>query len=415
VTLFGTAVTVLAGDIAALAGLAVDLAALIDALPFQSGAHPDMMVPVTYGGFGYRVAASAIASLSFSGILAVSQGGTSLSTLTANNVILGNGTSAPTFVAPGTSGNVLTSNGTTWTSAAATGGITGFTSALNASGTNNTINNSSLTASGGTTSQGITLAWKGSGGYLNLTTPDGAAAGGNVPGATTVDFQFNRAAAGQVAAMNNSAQIGTSSSTTTGGGGGYCVNIAGSTLSTGGTRSLNTGLSNVSTGDQVLSHGGYGDDRGATCTVFGGGYGTAGGVQTRTFELWTASAFSAAAKTLTANGSSSPGATNIPVLPNTSIGTIIAYVAMYGGTDYWMVKLEGICYRNANAASTLINGVATAITGTVVYQTAGVAGLAWAVDMIADTTNGGVNVRTYGDAGQLVRSRCWLIFGELDP
>ena len=52
----------------------------------------------------------------------VAQGGTGLSTLTANNVILGNGTSSPLFVAPGTLGNVLTSNGTTWTSAAAGGG-----------------------------------------------------------------------------------------------------------------------------------------------------------------------------------------------------------------------------------------------------------------------------------------------------
>lgn len=46
----------------------------------------------------------------------VAQGGTSLATLTANNVLLGNGTSAPNFVAPSTSGNLLTSNGTTWQS-----------------------------------------------------------------------------------------------------------------------------------------------------------------------------------------------------------------------------------------------------------------------------------------------------------
>jgi hypothetical protein len=46
----------------------------------------------------------------------VAQGGTGLSTLTANNVILGNGTSAPLFVAPGALGNVLTSTGSTWTS-----------------------------------------------------------------------------------------------------------------------------------------------------------------------------------------------------------------------------------------------------------------------------------------------------------
>lgn len=50
--------------------------------------------------------------------LSVAQGGTGAATLTANNVLLGNGTSAPGFVAPGTSGNVLTSNGTTWTSTA---------------------------------------------------------------------------------------------------------------------------------------------------------------------------------------------------------------------------------------------------------------------------------------------------------
>ena len=50
------------------------------------------------------------------GTLGVDQGGTGLTTLTANNVVLGNGTSTPLFVAPGTAGNVLTSNGTTWSS-----------------------------------------------------------------------------------------------------------------------------------------------------------------------------------------------------------------------------------------------------------------------------------------------------------
>jgi hypothetical protein len=61
------------------------------------------------------------------GTLGVDQGGTGLTTLTANNVILGNGTSNPLFVAPGTSGNVLTSNGTTWqsTTPAATGASKG--------------------------------------------------------------------------------------------------------------------------------------------------------------------------------------------------------------------------------------------------------------------------------------------------
>jgi hypothetical protein len=49
-------------------------------------------------------------------VLNVPSGGTGLTTLTANNVMLGNGASAVQFVAPGTTGNLLTSNGTTWVS-----------------------------------------------------------------------------------------------------------------------------------------------------------------------------------------------------------------------------------------------------------------------------------------------------------
>jgi hypothetical protein len=69
--------------------------------------------------------------------ITVAQGGTGLATLTANNVILGNGTSTPGFVAPSTSGNVLTSNGTTWTSAAPASAVQRWT----------LINSTSVTAS----------------------------------------------------------------------------------------------------------------------------------------------------------------------------------------------------------------------------------------------------------------------------
>jgi hypothetical protein len=50
--------------------------------------------------------------------IGVASGGTGAATFTANNVLLGNGTSAFQVVAPGTAGNVLTSNGTTWSSTA---------------------------------------------------------------------------------------------------------------------------------------------------------------------------------------------------------------------------------------------------------------------------------------------------------
>jgi hypothetical protein len=70
--------------------------------------------------------AVAITGGSITGItdLAVADGGTGSSSLAANNVLLGNGTSALQAVAPGTSGNVLTSNGSTWTSAAPVAGLT---------------------------------------------------------------------------------------------------------------------------------------------------------------------------------------------------------------------------------------------------------------------------------------------------
>ena len=46
-------------------------------------------------------------------------GGTGTNTLTVESVLIGNGAAAVKFVAPGTSGNVLTSNGTAWASVAA--------------------------------------------------------------------------------------------------------------------------------------------------------------------------------------------------------------------------------------------------------------------------------------------------------
>jgi hypothetical protein len=85
-----------------------------------------------------------IAVTQLTGTLTVANGGTGAATLAANNVVLGNGTSAVQLVAPGTNGNVLTSNGTTWASTApAGGGVTSLNSQTGA------ITNTSLYAIGG--------------------------------------------------------------------------------------------------------------------------------------------------------------------------------------------------------------------------------------------------------------------------
>jgi hypothetical protein len=89
-------------------------------------------------------AATATTAGNVSGIVAVANGGTGAATLTANNVLLGNGTSAPQVVAPSTNGNVLTSNGTTWVSStpAATNASQLAKAWANWAGASGTINSS---------------------------------------------------------------------------------------------------------------------------------------------------------------------------------------------------------------------------------------------------------------------------------
>jgi hypothetical protein len=63
-----------------------------------------------------KIADASVTSSKISGVLSVSNGGTGLATLTSNSVLVGNGTSTVNFVAPGASGNVLKSDGTSWVS-----------------------------------------------------------------------------------------------------------------------------------------------------------------------------------------------------------------------------------------------------------------------------------------------------------
>jgi hypothetical protein len=89
-------------------------------------------LPVANGGTGTTSTTFANLTTNVTGTLPVANGGTGATTITANNVVLGNGTSAVQTVAPGTSGNILTSNGTTWqsTAPAASGISAGLSIAL---------------------------------------------------------------------------------------------------------------------------------------------------------------------------------------------------------------------------------------------------------------------------------------------
>ena len=90
-------------------------------IPYQTGAGTTAFI--ANGNTGEALISVGTSTPVF-GVLGVAGGGTGIATLTANNVILGNGTSSPLFVAPGTSANVLTSNGSTWISSASASAAT---------------------------------------------------------------------------------------------------------------------------------------------------------------------------------------------------------------------------------------------------------------------------------------------------
>jgi hypothetical protein len=90
-------------------------------LPLSTGVTGTL--PIANGGTGSTSTTYCSLTTNVTGTLPVANGGTGATTLTSNNVILGNGTSAVQFVAPGTTGNVLTSNGTTWQSTAPAAGV----------------------------------------------------------------------------------------------------------------------------------------------------------------------------------------------------------------------------------------------------------------------------------------------------
>jgi hypothetical protein len=119
-----------------------------------------------------------------SGTLAVPNGGTGLSTITANALLVGAGTSTVTTISPGTSGQILASDGTSWVA------------------TNNDFTNSKTTNGYQKLPSGLIIQWGtsasvGDGSYATVTFPiafptaclnasatNSSSAGGNVGGTT---------------------------------------------------------------------------------------------------------------------------------------------------------------------------------------------------------------------------------------
>jgi len=133
------------------------------------------------------------------GTLPVSSGGTGSTSLTANNVILGNGTSAVQAVAPGTSGNILTSNGSTWQSTAPAGGGGNWEHSLTTTASD--VTSVSFTLSGGSLYAVVVKDMRGEhSGFGNLSVKFG-----NLT-SSLYGYSYTTSTGGLEAAQNNQAQ-----------------------------------------------------------------------------------------------------------------------------------------------------------------------------------------------------------------
>lgn len=96
--------------------------ACADAIEVKNSTGSNVSVPAGKSMWVYSTGSSVVdatthlTSLTLGTDLAVAEGGTGISELTAESVLVGNGTNAVKFLAPGTSGNVITSTGSGWTS-----------------------------------------------------------------------------------------------------------------------------------------------------------------------------------------------------------------------------------------------------------------------------------------------------------
>jgi hypothetical protein len=218
------------------------------------------------------------ADINFASGLGVAQGGTGATTLTANNVIPGNGTSAVQFVAAGTTGNVLTSNGTTWTSSAPAAGYVG-------PGAQTFTGNGTFTIPSGITKLKVTVVGGGGGG-AGANVGGGAGTSQVASGTQSITTVSATGGGGGSGSVGGSGGIGSSGDLNIGGDGGntssYYVNgctftilgsgKGGSSILGGGGASVNNSTGNAG---RAYGGGGAGGAAGSSNAYAGGGGGGA--------------------------------------------------------------------------------------------------------------------------------------------
>ncbi|MEH6483017.1 MULTISPECIES: DUF2793 domain-containing protein [Pseudomonas] len=374
----------------------------------------------------------------------VSGGGMTNPMTTAGDLIVGGAAGAPTRLAKGTDGQILTmvSGAEAWASPSG-GGLTYFSESKSTTFPNGTIPAIAISVSAPESNIDLVLNPKGSGSILSCV-PDGATSGGDKRGTLSVDLQISRASSNQVASGINSVISGGKSNRSSGAGaaigGGYTNFASGlqsfigggdsnkaeatqSAVLGGGSNTASGILSCVLGGTACVASGNYSSALGGGTNTASGDYSIAlGGFYTTTRGLYGVEArangrFSVlgdaqrsrvilrcattnATPVVASADGSSASASNQLVMPNNSAysfsGRIVARSSATG--DCASYRIDGTIRRGASAAST---EMVSTVTPIVVSADSGASG--WSISATADTTRGGLAITVTGAASTSIK------------
>ena len=390
---------------------------------------------VVWNGSDFSLASFATSTLS------VANGGTGQNSLTANNVLLGNGTSGVQFVAPGANGNLLTSNGTTWVSApfsgvssfsAGTTGLTPSTSATGAvtlagtlsvanGGTGQTTYTNGQLLIGNTTGNTLTKATLTASTNVSITNGAGAITISSCVGsgvnavsvgpsvtsnaansvtigvnALTASGQSNTIAIGNSASTSNSSSIALGANSSATQFGGMAIGDSAS-ASAANSIAFGASASTASANSVAVRLGSTNSIQGYY--AFGHASGTAGRYQ-RTELMLQLNTTSTSSTRLTSDGAAA-GSTNQLVLRNNSAFRpgqidIVAYDTVAGTAAAF--EINGVLIkRGASAATTALVGTPT--VSTIQSDMA----VTPTVTVTADTTNGALAINVASGSANLTR------------
>jgi hypothetical protein len=246
------------------------------------------------------------------------------------------------------------------------------------------------------TNSAFVITPKGTGAFIVGPKPDGTTTGGNVRGSRAIDLQSSRALNSQVASNTDTFVCGannTASGTRSG------VFSGESNTASASRAACLAGSSNASSAAESVTIGGSGAiaNRIGMQANANGAFSSNGDAQAGRVVMRRQTT-DATPLQLSINGSAPTGSaittsTHFILLNNQAVFADIRVVAR-SSTDYAAFMRRVLIKRDANAASTAIIG--TVLSPTADIESAGAT--AWAVDVTADTTNGGMLITVTGAA-----------------